>query len=229
MKLSIITVSYDDLDRFEKTFKNITEMLTSSIYKDQIEYLIKIKKESTEHHYLTNVVKPNSIHVKILTESDDGIYDAMNKAIKKASGTYLWFINSGDLIYNEALDKILPTLQEKKYYRGKFIYNQQVIHHKDHLLLKYSSVCHQAIISKRTETFFNTEFELAADFLQFYDKEFTDLDVILSIYEDDKKPKNYSRLICEEKIEIFKNYESNWVLKLINIFALRFIIFVRYM
>ncbi|MBI3234450.1 MAG: glycosyltransferase [Bacteroidetes bacterium] len=39
--------------------------------------------------------------LKLIQEKDKGIYDAMNKAIKHAQGDWLYFLNAGDLLYNE--------------------------------------------------------------------------------------------------------------------------------
>ncbi len=228
MKLSIITVSYEDLNRFKKTFKNITENLLASDCRNNVEYLIKINRESDEYHYLNEVEIPDVINIRVLSENDHGIYDAMNQALEKASGKYVWFINSGDYIYSGAINKVTPKLKGYDYYRGKFIYNEQVKEQQVHSILKYSSICHQAIISKKDKTYFNTEYELAADFHLFFNKRFVELNMILCVYGNDRKEKAYSRQICKEKIEIFRKFESNWFLKSVNILALKLIILNRY-
>ncbi len=38
--------------------------------------------------------------LKFISQKDDGIYDAMNKAIQLAKGKYLLFLNAGDHLYN---------------------------------------------------------------------------------------------------------------------------------
>lgn len=228
MKLSIITVSLDDLYRFKKTFSNVIENLSLSVHTNNVEYLVKTTNKSEEYSYLKNIELPSDISVRFLTDKDYGIYDAMNRATENASGSYVWYINSGDLICEGAIDQVIPRLKGNDYYRGKFVYNNKVVQQKDHSILKYSSICHQAIISKKEKTLFNTDYELAADFLHFYDKSFSDLDITLCVYEDDVKVKKYSRQICKEKIQIFKKNESNPLLKFINILALKALILFRY-
>lgn len=228
MKLSIITVSLNDLHRFKKTYTNVIQNLSVSENRDSVEYVVKTTGKSEEYSYLNEIELPAAISVRILTDKDNGIYDAMNRAVDKASGSYVWFINSGDLICKGAIDEVIPHLRGDNYYRGKFVYNKKVIQQKDHSVLKYSSICHQAIISKRQTTLFDANYELAADFLHFYDKSFVDLDITLCVYEDDVKEKEYSRQICEEKIQIFEKYETNPFLKFINIYALKAIILFRY-
>ncbi|SKA82236.1 putative colanic acid biosynthesis glycosyltransferase [Agreia bicolorata] len=50
--------------------------------------------------------------VKLESSPDDGIYDAMNRAILRSSGDALWFLNGGDLAATYDLSKILALIQE---------------------------------------------------------------------------------------------------------------------
>jgi glycosyltransferase involved in cell wall biosynthesis len=56
----------------------------------------------------------------IVSEKDAGIYDAMNKGIRAAKGDYLWFINSGDEIYEpDTVSKMLSLSSDADVYYGK--------------------------------------------------------------------------------------------------------------
>ena len=97
MKLSIITINYNNASGLRKTLASVA----AQTYRD-IEHIIVdggstdgsvdiIRDyEETIHH------TPYTIHLIWLSEKDNGIYDAMNKGVEKASGDYLYFLNSGD-------------------------------------------------------------------------------------------------------------------------------------
>lgn len=91
MKLSIITVNLNESIRLEKTILSIL----SQTWKD-FEIII-IDGGSTDGS--VDIIKKYENKINYWTsEHDNGIYDAMNKGIKKAKGEYCFFLNSGDYI-----------------------------------------------------------------------------------------------------------------------------------
>lgn len=101
LKLSIITINRNNSEGLLKTIESVV----SQTYSDY-EYII-IDGGSTDGS--VKVIK--QYHEKIsywVSESDTGIYNAMNKGILKATGEYCLFLNSGDtLCENNVLHKIL--------------------------------------------------------------------------------------------------------------------------
>lgn len=103
MKLSIITINYNNAEGLRKTLASVA----SQTYHD-IEHII-IDGGSTDgsvdviKEYVRNVERMNEltnegIHVVWLSEPDKGIYNAMNKGIRKATGEYIQILNSGDIL-----------------------------------------------------------------------------------------------------------------------------------
>ncbi len=94
MKISIITICYNS----EKTIKDTIESVLSQTYPD-VEYIIidGRSKDGT----LDIVKKYSSQIAEIISEPDKGIYDAMNKGIKKATGEIIGIINSDDFYCNK--------------------------------------------------------------------------------------------------------------------------------
>lgn len=94
MKLSIITINYNNVDGLERTINSIINQSFSDY-----EYLI-IDGGSSDGS--VDVIKKYSEKINYwISEPDSGIYNAMNKGIKQAKGEYLLFINSGDSLYQE--------------------------------------------------------------------------------------------------------------------------------
>ena len=99
MKLSVITINYNNKVGLEKTIKSVI----CQTFKD-FEYII-IDGGSTDGS--VDVIKKYEDNINYwVSEKDNGIYHAMNKGVKVAKGDYCLFMNSADKIYKKT------TLQE---------------------------------------------------------------------------------------------------------------------
>jgi glycosyltransferase involved in cell wall biosynthesis len=93
-KVSIITVVFNGELFIEKTIHSVISQ-DSNLF----EYIV-IDGGSTDNTLA--IVNKYKNHIsKIISEKDEGIYDAMNKGILQAKGEWLIFINAGDVFYNE--------------------------------------------------------------------------------------------------------------------------------
>lgn len=93
MKISIITVCFNSAKTIEGTIKTVA----GQTYPD-IEYII-IDGGSTDDT-LSILNNYNEIINILVSEPDDGLYDAMNKGINISSGEFIMFLNSDDLLNN---------------------------------------------------------------------------------------------------------------------------------
>jgi glycosyltransferase involved in cell wall biosynthesis len=107
--LSIITVVKNDHKRLLKTVTSLANYYGDLNY----EHII-IDGVSTDSTLDIFSKLSSKVNVKILSELDSGIYDAMNKGIKLASGKYLLFLNAGDcmLVNNDELFCLLEVVQD---------------------------------------------------------------------------------------------------------------------
>jgi len=96
MKVSIITVSYNSAETIEQTILSVV----NQDYKN-IEYIIVdgLSKDNT----LEIVNNYKSQITKIVSEKDNGIYDALNKAISLATGDVIGMIHADDLYANNSI------------------------------------------------------------------------------------------------------------------------------
>lgn len=123
--ISIITVVYNAESEIEKTIDSILNQTYRSF-----EYII-VDGDSIDNTNLIIEKRLNDgkkeIRVKYISEPDNGIYAAMNKAVKMSEGKYLLFINAGDVLYDDfILEKVLPYMKENL--DKDFIYGD-VIHY----------------------------------------------------------------------------------------------------
>lgn len=98
--LSIITINLNNKDGLMKTIESVEKQ----IFKD-FEFIV-VDGESVDGSVQIIESKRNIITQAII-EKDSGIYNAMNKGIQKANGKYLYFLNSGDILFHhDALSQI---------------------------------------------------------------------------------------------------------------------------
>ena len=90
MKISIITVSFNNAATIEDTINSVASQKHSDV-----EHIV-IDGVSTDG--TVEIVQRNRDAVeKFVSERDSGIYDAMNKGIASASGDVIGFLNSDDV------------------------------------------------------------------------------------------------------------------------------------
>jgi len=101
MKISFIIASHNDSDSIKATLKSILENTFSG---DQI-ILIDGGSSDTTVESAKSILKKFK-NTKIISEPDDGIYDAWNKALKIVNCEWLVFLGCGDLLDKNYRKKI---------------------------------------------------------------------------------------------------------------------------
>ncbi len=147
IEISIITICFNYENGIESTILSVI----NQTYKN-IQYIIVDGGSTDGTLDIINKYKDN-IDV-FVSEPDDGIFDAMNKGLKYATGTWVNFMNAGDTFYEfDTLRKIFEfsdysnsgVIYGSKFWAGK-IYQPTKLS-----TLKYGGLmaCHQSILYNR--------------------------------------------------------------------------------
>jgi glycosyltransferase involved in cell wall biosynthesis len=105
MKVSIVTVTLNNAEYTEDCIKSVI----SQDYKD-IEYIII---DGGSRDGTIEIIKRYEDKIaKWISEPDQGIYDAMNKGIRMASGEVVGILNSDDMYYNPSVLKKVKTIMD---------------------------------------------------------------------------------------------------------------------
>lgn len=123
-KITIVTVTFNCRDIIEKTIKSVL-----SQYYSNIEYIIIDGNSQDGTKDIINKYI-NRIDT-FISEPDKGIYDAMNKGLERATGDWVFFLNSGDVFCdNEVLSKVAAHFKKETdviWGNVKAIRNNQII------------------------------------------------------------------------------------------------------
>ncbi|HOW82094.1 MAG TPA: glycosyltransferase family 2 protein [Spirochaetota bacterium] len=219
--ITIITVVKNDEANIERTIKSVL----SQTY-PFIQYIII---DGSSNDGTLNVIEKYSPHIDlIISEHDEGIYDAMNKGVNNATGEWVFFLNSGDEFHDE---HVLSKLS--RYFPGNIslIFGDVIVIESDgkrviqkhkkmsrHFLLK-KTICHQSILFKK-ELFsqiglFNTDYNIKADYdwlLRYYFKNkknslYINLEVTRFLKGGFSDDANKDRI---EKMRLVKEYFTSW-------------------
>lgn len=172
--ISIVTVCYNAENLIEKTIRSVLNQKQSQL----IEYIIidGLSQDQT----MGIVAKYNKRISTIVSEKDNGIYDAMNKGINQATGEYILFLNAGDYLFgNDLIPQIKANpIKADIFYSDTILFNNksEILGSRSHTttrklprnLTKNSFkkglvVSHQSFIPKRVLIPYYIENNLSAD------------------------------------------------------------------
>lgn len=157
--LSIVTVVYNEPE-IEKTIISILPFVN-----DKIEYIVI---DGGSNDDTLEVLKKYSDKItKFISESDNGIYDAMNKASKIASGKYILHINAGDTISNiPIIDLENPEFDEYSAISYPVFCDSKLtfLPSFDSKIKFTNSLHHQGTFYKREVVNYNLKYKIFADF-----------------------------------------------------------------
>lgn len=112
--ISVITINYNNAQGLKKTIDSVTGQSFTDV-----EFII-IDGKSTDES--VEIIKQSNKISYWQSEKDNGIYHAQNKGIAKATGDYLLFLNSGDVLANgETLKKASSHLNKTDIVYGDLI------------------------------------------------------------------------------------------------------------
>ncbi|GAB2524664.1 glycosyltransferase family 2 protein [Spirosoma aerophilum] len=103
--ISIITITYNAERYLERTIQSIIAQKTTDFEYIVIDGASKDGTRAIINRYRKNISS-------WVSEADQGLYDAMNKGLHRATGEYVWFMNAGDEIYDpDTLPNLLARIQ----------------------------------------------------------------------------------------------------------------------
>lgn len=171
---SVITITYNAGKVLERTLLSVLQQSYPGI-----EYII-IDGGSTDE--TLGLIKQYAEGIACwMSEPDEGLYDAMNKGMRKASGDYLLFLNAGDTFQSSAVVAYLAQ-QAEIHHRPDILYGETDLvdiqgNFAGHRRLKAPEnlnwksfrmgmlVCHQAFVVKRElAPFYDLSYRFSADF-----------------------------------------------------------------
>jgi glycosyltransferase involved in cell wall biosynthesis len=218
IKLSIITINYNNYDGLQKTIESVI----SQGFRD-FEFII-IDGGSSDKS--TELIRNYSDNITYwISEPDNGIYNAMNKGILQAHGEYCFFLNSGDYFVNK---RVLESVFSNEFnedvlfgnllvcLNGKLIGKNTGKDNLTFLDIYSSSIKHQSSFIRRQLFdkfgYYNENLKIISDWeffiktLGFGGATYKYLDIDISIFDNDGISNNSKELVVAERNAVLDKY-----------------------
>lgn len=190
MKISIITINFNNAAGLKATLESVAKQTCREfehiiIDGGSSDGSVPVVK-SYEEQIIANRTNTKTVYPMIswVSEKDKGIYDGMNKGIKKASGEYVYFLNSGDTLASEdTIREMIEALdgsdfvigRVNKAYQGRVVGQTDLLKEEDMSLYQMflHGINHQAALIKRpllVMTPYDINVRLSADWKFFVQK-----------------------------------------------------------
>lgn len=169
MKLSIITINYNNAEGLERTLNSvltqtygeIEHIIVDGASTDNSVDVIKEYVRQIDDRYIDDRSTSNKGKISVIwsSEPDTGIYNAMNKGIRRAAGEYCLFLNSGDfLIAPDVIERVFeqkPTAdivcaRTNVSDNGKVTWVSPLLNHITLRTLYFNGIPHQATFIRRS-------------------------------------------------------------------------------
>ena len=121
MKLSVITINYNNAAGLRRTLDSVAaqrlDVSTVDKVSLEVEHIVVDGNSTDESVQIIRdyeqQLSSSSISLTWVSEPDKGIYNAMNKGIRLASGDYIQILNSGDILASEDVtERMIKSLYE---------------------------------------------------------------------------------------------------------------------
>jgi glycosyltransferase involved in cell wall biosynthesis len=177
-KVTVITVCFNDA-------KNLNATITSVVGQTHQNMEFIIVDGGSSDSTLELIRLHEARITKWVSETDAGIYDAMNKGLRLATGDYLIFMNAGDAFHSDdtvesAMDRIASELEKPLIAYGRAaIFAEDGTFLKDLTPLRFvkrnlnmfgtRTVCHQSVfVARAAAPEYDTKFRLKAELDWYY-------------------------------------------------------------
>ncbi len=172
MRFSIITVVKNDLFKIKLTLKS----LKNQTFKDYQHIIFDGNSTDGTSEFLKKNLNDKTLYFR---KCDNGVYDAINKSLKKANGQYFLILHSGDFFYSKNSLSLLSSLIDKNVDYDFYCSNIQFFNHKNmnvtrvwnlsfqnNSKLNFLKIAHTSLCIKKKITgkiFYNEKLKISAD------------------------------------------------------------------
>lgn len=220
-KITVVTVCLNTADTIAATIESVL----GQTY-ENMEYLVidGLSTDGTEEIIRRYEDDPR---IRILSEQDSGLYNAMNKGLDLCSGQYILYMNSGDLFHDEnVVTDMAPYLEADLVYgntvRRRASGDQLEKYHGRHklmwLLLSGRMMSHQSLFVRTgvmRKFRFDERYQICADYdfvvrakrnrcsIRYIDRT---ISIVNNTEGISSQPENYERMRAEDDRSLRENY-----------------------